>query len=323
MNVYQNLEVLKNPSFSAYLAEAEEQKEKISAIIFNKDKILDFNRVYEIFDEENLDYIMRAIEEILCDDGYISLCCAMYLFMKKDISLSELKPPEDGSLKSEFALMPPLIANACEFCEDARNRGVDKNILSTTLKAVNGYLKSNMKRKGRIGTSGYHFWLPRYAKGKLFRIGVFQFELRTFKGEEAIGVHIPNGTKLDVGENLENFYRALEFFNKYYSEYDFKGFVCESWLLNPHIEAIMGRKTNITRFGDMFDRFEIDEEDDGVYGCVFKVSKPKSIDELCEETSLQRNIKKFIKEGNRFKDYGGFISLNKLEEIKNHVKKYS
>lgn len=319
MNVYQNLEVLKNPSFSEYLTEAEEQKEEISAIIFNKDKIMNFNREYEIFSEENLGHIMDAIEEILCDEGYVSLCCAMYLFMKKDISISELKPPVDGTLKSEFALMPPLIANAANFCDDAKNRGIDKEILSTTLKALNMYINSNVNRKGRIGTSGYHTWLPLYAQGKLFRIGAFQFELRSFRGEKALGVHIPNGTKLDVNENMENFCQALEFFNKYYSEYDFKALVCESWLLNPHIETIMGRKTNITRFGDMFERFEIEEENDGVYISVFKVLEPKSIDELREETSLQKNIKKFIKEGNRFKDYGGFISIEKIKEARKTI----
>lgn len=314
MNVYQNLEVLKNPSFSAYFAEAEAQKEEIFAIIFNKDKIINFNKEYEIFSEENLDRIMTAIDELLCDEGYISLCCAMYLFMKKDISIAELKPPEDGSLKSEFALMPPLIANAVDFCDYAISKGVDKEILSTTLKAVNMYINSNANRKGRPGTSGYHTWLPRYAQGKLFRIGAFQFEIRSFRGKKAIGVHIPNGTKLDVKENMENFSRALEFFNKCYSEFDFKAFVCESWLLNPHIETIMGRQTNITRFGDMFERFEIDEEDDGVFISVFKVLKPNSIDELREETSLQRNIKIFLKDGNRFKDYGGFISIEKIKE---------
>lgn len=319
MNVYQNLEILKESSFYEYLTEAEEQKEKISAIIFNKEKIMDFNCEYEIFSEENLDYIMAAVEEILRDEGYISLCCAMYLFIKKDISISGLKPPEDGTLKSELALMPPLIANAADFCVNAKNRGIDKEILSTTLKALDMYLSANKRRKGRIGTSGYHLWLPRYAQGKLFRIGAFQFEIRNFRGEKAIGVHIPNGTKLDVIENLENFCFALEFFKKYYSEHNFKGFVCESWLLNPHIEAIMGKKTNITRFGDMFfDRFEI-EGDEGVFISVFNVLKPENIDQLREETSLQRNIKKFIKEGNRFKDYGGFISVSKLEEMKKTI----
>ena len=143
----------------------------------------------------------------------------------------------------------------------------------------------------------------------------FQFEVRTYQGKEALGVHIPNGTKLDVRENLLSFKKALEFFKKHYGEYDFEGFVCESWLLNPYIKEIMGRETNITRFGDMFDRFVPDEDEFGVYISVFGVLEPESIDELCEETSMQRNIKEYLKSGKEFKDFGGFISLEKLDNM--------
>lgn len=315
MNVYENLKIMNDSSFSGFLKEVETNKEKISDIIFDKEKIINFSNEYGIFKEENLELIKKALDEIKFDEGYVSLCCAMYVFMKNDASLSELKPPEDGSLKSEFALMMPLLAVAMEFFEDALKRGIEKEILSVTFRAVDSYLNSNVKRKGRIGTSGYHFWLPLYAKGKLFRLGAFQFEIRDHNGEKVLGVHIPNGTKLDVKENLMNFKYARDFFKTYYSEIEFKGFICESWLLNPHIEKIMGKKTNITRFGDMFDRFEIDEEDDGVFISVFNIPKLGNIDDLSEDTSLQKNIKRFLKEGNRFKDYGGFISFEKFEKM--------
>lgn len=314
MKVYHELEALKDPSLAPAFAEAEAEREAISRVIFDKNGIIAFNSEYDVFSPENLAFIMSAVDEILSDGEYISLCCAMYHFMRKDISIIDVKPPQDGSLKSEFALMPPLIAQAADFCRDAAERGVEVEILVTTLKAIDKYITSNVRRTGRVGTSGYHFWLPLYAMGKLFRIGAFQFELRTHKGEMALGVHIPNGTRLDVRENTENFLQAYEFFKRHYPEYDFKCFICESWLLNPYIEKIMGRPTNITRFGDMFDRFEIDEEDDGVFISVFGVVKPDSLDALCENTSLQRNIKAWLKEGNRFKDYGGTISIDKLRK---------
>ena len=152
------------------------------------------------------------------------------------------------------------------------------------------YINSNVKRKGRIGTSGYHSWLPRYGKGKIFRLGAFQFELCILNGSNVLGVHIPNGTKLDVRENLINFMYALDFFGKYYSEYNFAGFVCYSWLMNPHIEEFMGKKTNITRFGDMFERFELEDREEGVFLSVFNVTKYDTVEQLCENTSLQNAI---------------------------------
>lgn len=238
----------------------------------------------------------------------------MYHFMKNDIEMYALKPPADRTVKSELVLMPPSILCYVKFCEDALKRGVDKEILSTTLRAVDMYLGANERKTGKVGTSAYHYWLPRYAMGRIFRLGAFQIERRKFLDTDALSVHIPTGTELDVKKNLLDLKYALEFFKHYYSEYDFQNFVCFSWLLNPHIEKIMGRATNITRFGDMFRRFETLDDDEGVYGCVFKTSKPDNVDDLKEETSLQRNIKKFLKEGNEFRDYGGIISISELDE---------
>ena len=133
MNVYQRLKTTISPSLSELLIRVEKNKNEISSIIFDKEKIAKFNNEYSIFSEKNFEYILKAIDEILFDDGYISLCCAMYLFMKEYFPLSELKPPEDGTLISEFALMPPLIANIIDFCNDAKIRGVKKEILSKTL----------------------------------------------------------------------------------------------------------------------------------------------------------------------------------------------
>lgn len=319
MNIYESLKLSNPPSLSEHFKDVEKHEKKISEIIFDKEKIIKFNNEYCVFSENNLEHIIKSIDEILKDKGYILLCCAMYLFIKKDISLSGLKPPKDGTVKSELALLPPLIANIIDFCNDAKIRGVNKEILSKTLSALDMYLNSNKNRTGSIGTSEYHLWLPRYGQGKIFRIGAFQFELFTFNDEKTLSVHIPSGTKLDVKENLINFRYALDFFNKHYNDYDVKGFLCASWLMNPHIEEIMGRKTNITRFGDMFDRFEIDDAYEGVYVSVFNCSKPDNLDDLCENTSLQKNIKKYLKDGNQFKDYGGFISLQKFNEM---VKEY-
>ncbi len=64
---------------------------------------MNFNCEYEIFSDIHIECILKAIDEILCDEGDISLCCAMYHFMKKD-----------ASLKSEFSLMPPLIAKMAD-----------------------------------------------------------------------------------------------------------------------------------------------------------------------------------------------------------------
>ena len=314
MSIYEKPEALTKSEYKYLFDMARDNRQDIINAIFDKEKIRRFNEEYGILSERNLDYVIKALDEIQGDEVYTDLCCILYVFMKNGVNPVDIKPAESKTVKSEFALMLPFFACAEEHCADALKRGVDREILSTTLKAVDMYVTVSEKKLGIPGTSTYHGWLTRYAMGKLFRIGQFQFELCNYDGNDLISVHIPRGTVLNVKDNLLNFKDALSFFNKYYPEYDFKAFWCSSWLLNPHVEEIMGRATNISRFGDMFKRYGTTDED-GVYGNLFGMSKTQNLDEFPEETSLQRNIKKYLKDGNSFDDYKGSISLEEFDKL--------
>ncbi len=312
MSIYANSEVFNNPEYKYLFDMARFNREDICNVIFDKEAIKKFNDEYSMLGKENLELVMRALDEIKDDASYTDLCCILYAFMKNDVCPYDVKPVADKSHKSEFALMLPFFACVSDFCTDALKHGVNKQILSATLSAVDMYITANQKRMGVTGTSGYHAWLPRYAMGKLFRIGAFQFEIHS---NDIIGVHIPRGTRLNVADNLINFREALEFFNNHYPEYDFKTFGTSSWLLNPHIEKIMGRPTNITRFGDMFERLKENHAEEGVYINLFGMAKPQNLNDLPEETSMQRNVKRYLMDGNVFNDYVGAISLERLQKL--------
>ena len=318
MSIYENPTVITKPEYKYLFDIARDNRDDICNTIFDKESIKRLNAEYGILGEENFELAMSSLDEIKEDTNYTDLCCVLYTFMKNDVCPYDIKPVADKSQKSEFALMVPFFACASDFCDDAIKRGVDKEILSATLSAVDMYITANQKRMGMRGTSGYHAWLPRYAMGKLFRIGQFQFEVCNYDGNDLISVHIPRGTVLDVRENLINFREALDFLKKYYSEYDFKAFWCSSWLINPHLEKIMGRATNITRFGDMFIRYK-ETQEEGVYSNVYGMSKPDNLDELPEETSLQRNIKNHLKGGNSFKDYRGYTDIERFYRLLSQV----
>ena len=314
MSIYENPTALTKPEYKYLFDIARDNRQDIVRVLFDKDSICRFNADYGMLSERNFDFVLKAFDEVQSDEAYVDLCCVLYVFIKNRVKPNDIKPVSDGSVKSEFALMLPFFACAADFCEDALKRGVDKEILSNTLKAVDMYITVSEKRLGIPGTSIYHEWLTRYAMGRIFRIGQFQFEVCNYDGNDLVSVHIPRGTILNVKDNLLNFQDALAFLNKHYPEYDFKAFWCSSWLLNPYVEEIMGRATNISRFGDMFKRYGTTDED-GVYGNLFGMPKPQNIDELPEETSLQRNIKKYLKDGNSFDDYKGYISLEEFDKL--------
>lgn len=318
MSIYETPTALTKPEYKYLFDIARDNRRDIVRVLFDKDNICRFNADYGMLSERNLDFVLNAFDEIQGDEAYTDLCCILYVFIKNGVNPADIRPAESKTIKSEFALMLPFFACVSEFCNDAIKRGVDKEILSTTLKAVDMYISTSEKRLGIPGTSIYHGWLTRYAMGRIFRIGQFQFEVCNYDGNDLISVHIPRGTVLDVRENLVNFREALDFLKKYYSEYDFKAFWCSSWLINPHLEKIMGRATNITRFGDMFIRYK-ETQEEGVYSNVYGMSKPDNLDELPEETSLQRNIKNHLKDGNSFKDYRGYTDIERFYRLLSQV----
>ncbi len=311
MNVYEALEIQKDPEYAQHLKKTQEFTDNL----FDWEKILAFGEEYDILPEDVKEQVLIALEESKKDEGYVALCKAILYFMENNLEITKLAPPFEEGIKAEFAMFFPVWYMAEQFVRDAERRGVPKEILSKSFSRICGCIRKNRDFKGCMGSSAFFFWLPYYAQGKLFLLNEFDYERAEHNGKNAVGVHIPSGTKLDVASNLRSFKGALDFFDKYYPELNMSGMVCESWLLSPQVEEVMGKKTNISRFGDMFDRFDIgDTKGNAVFRFVYGFSEPyPSVDELPENTILQRRLKEYMKAGKRVYAYGGFISREDVE----------
>ena len=285
--------------------------------IFDKEKIIAFGQKYDIFPDDVKEEVLKALEEIKKDEFYSSLCEKLLDYMKKGAPIGSLAPDFKEGRKAEFALFFPVWYMAEESVKDLEKRGVSLDIIHKSFKSICGCIAANKNLKGRMGTSAYFSWLPLHARGELFRIGDFQYEKKVDNGKLTIEIHIPSGTKLDVRQNLLSFKEALDFFEKYYPELEFSQFLCKSWLLSKEIEEVMGKKTNISRFGDMFERFSInDTTGDSVYRFVYKMVPPyPPVDELPEDTTLQKKLKEYIKSGKMMYAYGGLISKERLYDM--------
>ena len=92
--------------------------------------------------------------------------------------------------------------------------------------------------------------------------------------------------------------------------------MCESWLLSNEIEEVMGSATNISRFGDMFEKYSIgDEKGDAVFRFVYNFASPyPPVEEVPENTSLQRKLKAYMLTGKRVYAMGGTISRETIDE---------
>lgn len=169
-------------------------------------------------------------------------------------------------------------------------------------------------------------WLKNHISFELFRIGRLQFQFCTCsnpilcysklpfnKGERVIYVHIPQGEKLDYDECIKSLKLADEFFKKYFPEYNYNFYFCESWLIFENNKNFMAENSNIVKFMSLFDiHYSVNAEFqpfERIFGTnsnfnslFYKLNKSKrksDINSLSELTSLQKSAKKYLQSGNK------------------------
>lgn len=140
----------------------------------------------------------------------------------------------------------------------------------------------------------------------LFRLGRLEFELckspydmpefEIKKGDAVIGVHIPKGKNLLTGDCEDAYDRARSFFKKYF-DIEKCTFTCESWLLHPWLKEVLPETAAIIRFQNAFKIIDVKTDYQLVKNWIFPGCEKKSLDELPQETTLQRAAVRRMKNG--------------------------
>ena len=118
------------------------------------------------------------------------------------------------------------------------------------------------------------------------------------RGDDIINVHIPSDGSLDYEICEKSYEETLRIVKKCYPEYNFKAFMCWSWLMAKEIRQIMGRDTNITRFSQNYHLYPIVSQGEEVFKFLYNLPGPVNPEELPEKTSMHVLVKKFLMEGN-------------------------
>ena len=183
--------------------------------------------------------------------------------------------------------------------------GISEEIYVDSMAAFSRFVREHMESYGCYGFDR-GFWTTRQVSSKLFRIGQLEYELTTLEGQHIVSVHIPTDVDLrpeilrpSVRESLADLYRI-------FPEYTDKPVYCHSWLLSPHLKDMLPAKSNILAFQEMFDLSDEYDPGTGFLQWVFKNPQlPK--EDLPENTSLQRKLKRFVLDGGVFLDGKGFL----------------
>ena len=127
-------------------------------------------------------------------------------------------------------------------------------------------------------------------------------------GDYCLGMHIPTKADVSTEATMEACKVALKMVHERFPEYGVGNAVfCASWLLNPRLKEIQGPQSRITQFEECFVKYpNKDTTGSAVFSFVF-VRKPANLEDLQEDTSLQRKLKKMYLEGDCIHTYSGAI----------------
>jgi len=133
-----------------------------------------------------------------------------------------------------------------------------------------------------------------------------EYVVRLRPNDDCLSVHIPSQGALTVEACKESYERALAIFKKYYPEIDVKALHCHSWMMSPELSDILKPDSNLLAFQKPYMRFPVKTKGEDVLNFVFKL-KFKTYEDLAEDTSLQRSLKKMYLSGQYLYEYGGIM----------------
>jgi hypothetical protein len=200
-----------------------------------------------------------------------------------------------------------------------RDRGISDEISWATLADLGRQLAVSRRTNGKYGLET-HWWMSIHWAGAIYALGRLQFLLHqvpennpvpgTEPGEWVIGVHIPESGPLTPEAVDESFAQAREFFPRVFPEYPAKTATLGSWLIDPYLLDNLPQDSNMVRFGRRFTPYGVprDSQDSAVF-FTFRTHDLDHLDDLPQDTTLQRLVVRRIKEGGTWQNAFGYLEL--------------
>jgi len=200
-----------------------------------------------------------------------------------------------------------------------REKGISEEIFYSTMQDIAVWCENN----GNKGLKNYH-WIKNHLNGELFRIGRLQYQLYPCKnktldykrlpfdyGDNLIYIHIPQGEKLIYSDCTKSLAEANIFFKAYFPDFEYQFYFCESWLLFQENFAFMDTSSNILQFQSLFELVYSAADDRQAIERIFKKRRLFKSN-YPENTTLQRNAKRYMLDGNKLGIGIGIIDKNDI-----------
>ncbi len=139
-------------------------------------------------------------------------------------------------------------------------------------------------------------WAGYFINTKLIEVGRLQYE----KKENYVKIHIPSGDKLEIEKVLKSIKKSKQEIKKHF---DLKNpeYFCDSWLLSNQINAMIDSNSNIGKFYNLFEVQDGTDAKKDILNFVFNIQECDNYNNLLEDTSLQKLLKKKLIENKSIK----------------------
>ena len=232
---------------------------------------------------------------------------------KYDTARTDLKQ-RLGDDPNGWKILRCMFAAMVQTYEHYQAAGIPEQTFVDTMKCFPRFVREH---KASFGSYGFDraFWPGRQLSMLLFRLGALEFELIPEATEDGkttvkeavqafqlpireIGVHIPSDADISQARVQISFMLANMFFAKHVPQATVCSYTCESWMMSPALQKLLPPTSRILQFQKHFTvtHWEKSSEED-CWQWVFKAEKDCPLADLPEDTSLQRSMKEYLKNG--------------------------
>ncbi|MEG1926425.1 MAG: acyltransferase domain-containing protein [Ruthenibacterium sp.] len=184
--------------------------------------------------------------------------------------------------------------------------GIPDCVFLDTMACFSRFLKETLAKTGRLSFDR-GFWTWRALSLSLYRLGTLEFEclhlpndiataLAVRAGVKALSVHIPSDACLTTDQLILSYSKAKKMFFKPNNELLI---YCRTWLLSPNLQNLISENSNIRTFANDYQIMQTNTNDTSFYNWIFATTPQTPINDLSENTSLQRAVKAYLLNGGK------------------------
>lgn len=189
-------------------------------------------------------------------------------------------------------------------CDRMMERGVPEQVMVETMKCFSRFLSETLFMTGQEKFDR-EWWTWRQTSGRLMRIGELEYEL--VPEQKVVSLHIPSDAVF-TPENVDaSLAAARALLDQVYPDWTGVDYVCSSWLMSPELAKLLKEDSNILSFQRRFDINHVAPDNRDFIGWLFRVEGNTPVEDLPENSSLQRSVKQLLLSGGNIGEAGGVL----------------